>query len=176
MPKSLFLLFLSIVFVLPACQLKTSEEEVTTVETPEGVVSLASENAMAVPLNAVFSSRNGSFSFEMTYDGALLNLVESEDESVPRYEVEGGAVIEMRSDWVDLASKEAEMAGSPVRIGKYDVYQFMDVEAACSLDVTLIPYAEEYLKVVLKVCGGDDGEAGRLALSQLLEHLVLNAK
>ena len=85
-------------------------------------------------------------------------------------------MIEMRSDWVDLASKEAEMAGSPVRIGKYDVYQFMDVEAACSLDVTLIPYAEEYLKVVLKVCGGDDGEAGRLALSQLLEHLVLNAK
>lgn len=176
MLKKTFVLSLVLFLVLPACQLKTSEEEVTTVETPEGVVSLASESAMAQPLHAVFSSRNGSFAYEMTYDGELLNLVESQDESVPRFEVEGGSVIELRSDWVDLVSKEAEIAGEPVRKGNYDVYQFMDAEASCSLDVTLIPYAQEYLKVALKICEDNDGDAGRRALEQILEHLVLNAK
>lgn len=177
MPKKLLFVLLLSSLVVTACQPKTVEEPTEVTQgSSEGVVSLSSEEAMEQALDAVFSSKNGSFAYALTYDGGLMSLVETEDASTPYFEIDGGTSLTMETDWVASATDEAEMAGAPVRVGNYDVYQFMDAEGTCSLDVTLIPYAQEVLRVTLKICEGQDGVLGRDALQQLLGNLVITAK
>lgn len=175
MPKKLLFAFLSLSLFVTACQPKTQEtsDEVSSVVDED--VSLASED-MAQSLDASFLSKHGSFSYRMTYDGALLTMMETEDASVPYFEVQGGSIIQIESDWVATVSEDAEKAGTPVRVGSYDVYQFMDAEGTCSLSVTLVPYSEEVLRLTLKTCEGADAELGREALDQILQGLVLEAK
>lgn len=177
MSKKLLFSFLFISLLITACQPKT--EEVSTDVSQlngEGVVSLSSEEAMEQPLDAVFLSKNGSFAYSMTYDGGLMSLLETEDTSTPYFEIDGGATLTMATDWVAAMMEDAEMAGEPVKVGSYEVYQLMDSEGTCSLNVTLIPYAEEVLRATLRICEGADGDLGREALNQLLEHLVITAK
>ncbi len=175
MSKTLLFSFLMLALTVTACQPKSSEstDEVSQIE--EGVVSLASEVNMGQPLGAQFSSKNGTFSYALTYDGALMTLMESADASVPYFEISGGSTLRMETDWVATVADDAEMADAPVKVGAYEVYQFMDSEGTCSLDVTLVPYSEEVLRVTLKVCEGNDGDLGREALGQLLENLQIQA-
>ncbi len=177
MPKKLLFAFLLCSLIVTACEPKPVEEpEEVSQETEEGTVSLSSEEAMEQPLDAIFLSKNGSFSYGMTYDGGFMSLVETEDASTPYFEIDGGTTLTMSTDWVATATQDAEMAGEAVKVGSYDVYQYMDSEGTCSLDVTLLPYAQEVLRTTLKICEGQDGDLGREALGQLLKHLVITAK
>lgn len=173
MPKKTLLFVLVSMVLFSGCQPKP--EESALVPGSEDV-SLASEEGMSQALTAEFLSQHQSFSYALTYDGALATLTETEDTSNPYFEIQGGTTIHMDTDWVAVASDEAEMAGKAVPIGAYEGYQLMDSEGACSLNVTLIPYSEEVLRVTLKVCEGQDGDLGREALGQMLEHLVISSK
>ena len=160
---------------MTACQLKT-EETPAEVSQVDGSVSLASEASMEQPLDAMFLSKNGTFSYRLKYDGGLMSLMETSDASNPYFEVDGGSTISMGTNWVAAVAQDAEMAGSPVTVGAYEVYQYMDSEGSCSLNETLIPYSQEVLRVTLKTCEGQDGDLGREALSQLLGNLEITAQ
>lgn len=177
MPKKLVFSFLLSFLLVTACQPKTEETSagVSQMDT-DGAVSLSSEAAMEQPLGAVFLSKNGSFVYNLTYDGGLMSLIETSDMSTPYFEIDGGTTLTMETDYVTSVSKDVDMAGDSVKIGAYEVYQFMDSEAKCSLAVTLIPYAKEVLRTSLKICDGQDGDLGREALKQLLERLVITSK
>ncbi|QQR55231.1 hypothetical protein IPG41_01570 [Candidatus Peregrinibacteria bacterium] len=172
MPKKLLFAFFSLSLLVTACQPQVDEEPLEVSNTDlQGVVSLSSEAAMELPLDAAFSSKNGTFSYSMKYDGGLMTLMETADASVPHFEILGGSSLEVMSDWVAAVAEDAEKAGAPVRVGSYDVYQFMDAEGTCALSVTLVPFSEEVLRFVLKTCPEADAEAGREALDQILKNL-----
>lgn len=174
MPKILSVSLFALVLIVTGCQPKSTDTTEVSLDTTD--VELSSTAGMEQPLEAQFMSKNGSFSYALAYDAALMTLVESEDMASPYFEVTGGSTLILTTDWVATVADEAERVGAPVRVGAYDVYQFMDSEGTCSLNVTLVPYLQEVLRLELRVCEHTDGDAGREALAQLLDHLVITGK
>lgn len=167
--KFLFSVLLIFPLLLISCEPKPVEEDVDSTSN----VDLASDGV----LEASFMSDNKTFAYRFEYDGEMIQMVEGEGAAVgPQFVAEGGATISGRTTWVSDVVLATERAGAPVSIGAYQVYRYMDSEGACSLNEAVIPYGEEALLMTLKICEGQDGDKGRVALDALLEGLFIQAQ
>lgn len=165
---------LSAVFIaallLTACQPKSDDT---------AQVELASEPETEVsqPLEASFLSDQQSFTYSLHYDGALMQIVDGQFDGAsvvgPSFSVSGGAQIVVKTE---TASDAVTLdAGQPQEVNGLTVYHTSEIQGACAVDTSVVPVSVEALVMTLKICDGQDAQAGQRAAYSLLEGLEVKA-
>lgn len=167
------ILFLA-AFLLTACQPKSSDKTTSQVQ-------LASEpdSIVAQPLEASFMSDGQSFAYTFHYDGALMQIVDGQFDGAgvvgPSFSVSGGAQIVVQSETSAAVSALPAMAEKPQDVNGLTVYHSSELQGSCAVDTSVIPVSVEALVLTVKICDGQDSQAGQQAFYSLLEGLEVKA-
>lgn len=158
MKKSLLALLALVAISFFGCAGATED-----VSEEEAMVQLASEGAVEVdvmPLRASFMGDMRTMSYTFDYDGNLLKLVDTKFQGTSDYgasfKVEGGAEITTATYSKDAFVVPAE-----------------EVADGCMVKYASADHFEETLILQLRVCDGQDAEAGEKALDQLMDGLMM---
>lgn len=166
LPATLFLTAL----LLTACQVKSQ---------PTAQVELASDEAEEALLEASFLSDQQSFAYTFYYDGELMQIVDGQFDGAtvvgPSFTVNGGAQIVVKSQSSAAVADLESAAGQPADINGELVYHLSSMEGSCSVDTSIVPVSVEALVLTVKICDGQDAQAGQKAFYSLLEGLEVKA-
>lgn len=164
--------------VLASCEMRTKPTEEEATLPSSDLVELSSEGELVpLMLEASFMSDHETFSYSLSYNGNLLNLVDTnlQGSSVygPDFMVEGGTEITGYTEWLSELDVVPELAASQLW-GRYQVYRYSVPDGLCTLDKAVIKHFEEGLVLQVRTCPDQDGVQGKEALEALLTGLRLN--
>lgn len=173
-----FILVLSLFsLLLTSCEVRQKPDEEANVPN-SGLVELSSEGEFVpLMLEASFMSDHETFSYSLSYDGNLLQLMDTnlEGSSIygPDFKVEGGTEITGYTEWLSELGVVPELASSELW-GRYQVYRYSVPDGLCTLDKAVVQHEEEGLVLQVRTCEGQDDVQGKEALESLLTGLRLN--
>lgn len=174
--KNLILVLSLFSLVLTACEVRQKPDEEAFVPS-SGLVELSSEGELVpLMLEASFMSDHETFSYSLSYDGNLFQLMDANLEGSslygPDFKVEGGTEITGYTEWLSELDIVPELASSQLW-GRYQVYRYSVPDGLCTLDKAVIEHKEEGLVLQVRTCPDQDGVQGKEALEALLTGLRL---
>jgi len=162
------------VLLLTACQSKT---DVTYNDPDVELAATSVLDAEPVFLEASFMSDQQSFSYELRYDGALLQVVDGQFEGAslvgPSFQVSGGTQIVVKSQPAAELADAVASAGAAIEVNGNSVYRSVEQDKVCTLERAIVPVGEESLVLTLRICDNQDYVAGEEALQSLLDQLKI---
>ncbi|MFA5792977.1 MAG: hypothetical protein WC897_03865 [Candidatus Gracilibacteria bacterium] len=173
--KKLLLAILALVLLSFGC----ANKDELNVALDDSLVELASEaepvSSGIVPLKASFMSDGKTFSYVISYNGKLMELMDVAYKGAsafgPSFKVSGGAELTGSTVLLEVLGDVEAKAGASTRIGDFDVYEYVETALGCDVHKGLIPFGTEVLQVQTRVCAGQDGILAKQAFTDAISDL-----